>query len=86
MSKPPTGAGTSPAQRFRTQVEAAVAEGCAVGDLTLRLTLRDRHLLARDPAVAVADISYVGGEMRFLGVRVEEGGGVATSYLDRGEG
>ncbi|MFZ5719085.1 MAG: hypothetical protein ACOY5Y_06400 [Pseudomonadota bacterium] len=86
MSKPPPGGGASPAVRFRGQIEAALAEGHTVTDLTLRLTRRDRSLLVRDHDLAVGDISYAGGEMRFLGVQVEEGGGVATSFLDRGEG
>jgi hypothetical protein len=73
----------SPDTRFRTQIEAAVAEGVAREDMTLRLTLRDASLLTRDPATPVADISYAGGAMRFLGVKIEKGG-VADSVLDRG--
>jgi hypothetical protein len=52
--------------------------------MTLRLTLRDVHLMTRDPATPVADISFVGGQMRFLGVRVEKGG-VDVSRLDLGD-
>jgi hypothetical protein len=70
--------------RFRGQIEAAVAEGVSREDMTLRLTLRDTHLMSRDPATPVADISYAGGEMRFLGVRVVKGG-VDASLLDRGD-
>jgi len=70
-------------QRFRGQIEAALAEGVAREDMTLRLTLRDTILLARDPKTPVHDISYAGGVMRFLGVKVERGG-VAGSTLDRG--
>ena len=73
----------SPNVRFRPQIEAAVAEGVAPADMTLRLTLRDVTLLSRDPVIAVEDISFTGGEMRFLGVRVEKGG-VPESRLDRG--
>lgn len=72
----------TPGVRFREQIEAAVAEGVAPDDMVLRLTLRDTSLLSRDPAVAVTDISYAGGVMRFLGVRIEKGG-VAESVLER---
>jgi hypothetical protein len=60
-----------------------VADGVAPDDMTLRLTLRDANLLSRDPSTPVADISYAGGAMRFLGVRIEKGG-VPDSTLDRG--
>jgi hypothetical protein len=75
----------TPDSRFRSQIEAAVAEGVSPEDMTLRLTLRDTHLMSRDPATPVADISYAGGVMRFLGVKVEKGG-VDTSTLDTGQG
>jgi len=74
-----------PAGRFRSEIEAALAQGLGAADMTLRLTLRDAHLLARDSGVPLADISYVGGVMRFLGVRVEKGG-VPASTLDLGVG
>jgi hypothetical protein len=80
VASKPTG---SPDARFRSQIEAAVAEGVAPADMTLQLTLRDVTLLSRDRTTPVADISYAGGEMRFLGVRVEKGG-VETSKLVRG--
>ena len=73
----------SPDIRFRAQIEAALADGVELSDMTLRLTLRDANLLTRDPKTPVADISFAGGEMRFLGVKVEQGG-VAESVLDRG--
>lgn len=72
----------SPAGRFRGQIEAAEAAGIARDDMTLRLTLGDVHLLKRDPGLALADISFAGGVMRFLGVKIEQGG-VAESMLDR---
>lgn len=80
IASKPTG---SPDMRFRSQIEAAIAEGIAPEDMTLRLTLRDVTLLSRDRTTPVADISYAGGEMRFLGVRVEKGG-VDVSSLVRG--
>jgi hypothetical protein len=75
---PPKG---SPDGRFRTQIETALLGGAAPNDLILRLTLRDATLLVRDPATPVADISFAGGVMRFLGVLVEKGG-VSESVLD----
>jgi hypothetical protein len=70
-----------PGARFRTQIEAAVAGGADPGDMRLRLTLRDLSLLQRDKTVPLHDIHYVDGAMRYLGVRVEQGG-VPVSVLD----
>lgn len=75
----PTG---SPDRRFRDQIETAVAEGVKREDMVLHLTLRDVSLLSRDPTVPVTDISFTGGVMRFLGVRIEKGG-VAASALQK---
>jgi hypothetical protein len=50
--------------------------------MTLRLTLNDVTQLRRDRSLALADISYAGGVMRYLGVRVEQGG-VPQSVLTR---
>ena len=73
----------APAERFRGQIETALADGVALEDMTLRLTLGDTHKLKRDPKVALADISFADGVMRYLGVKVEQGG-VAASTLDLG--
>jgi len=81
-SSPAAKAAGSPDRRFRDQIETAVSEGVALEDMVLRLTLRDVSLLSRDPAVPVTDISFSGGVMRFLGVRIEKGG-VAMSALER---
>ncbi len=58
-------------------LRAAIAEagdtGADLSALTLHLTHRDAALLKRSPAVAMEEISFLGGEMRFLGVRVEVG-------------
>ena len=80
---PPPRPPVTPDARFRSQIEAAVAEGVAREDMTLRLTLRDTHLMSRDPTTPVADISYLGGVMRFLGVKIVKGG-VDASVLERG--
>lgn len=79
---PPTGR-RSPAQTFRSQIEAAEAEGVAREDMTLRLTLSDVSQLKRDTSLAVSDISYSGGVMRFLNVQVTQGS-VTESSLERG--
>lgn len=50
-------------------------------DMTLRLTKGDSDLLKRDPGLPMSDISFTNGVMRFLGVRVEQGG-VVESELD----
>ena len=73
-----------PARVFRTQIEAAEADGVDRDDMTLRLTLSDVTALKRDRELPVADISFAGGVMRFLGVKVEQGG-VDESVLDRGD-
>lgn len=72
---------TSPDQRFRGPIEAAIAAGAPVGEMRLRLTLRDASLLARDRSIPVADIRFEDGVMHFLGVKVEQGG-VSVSVLD----
>ncbi len=86
MSRPPPPPPRkgSPDKRFREQIETAVAEGVSRDDMVLRLTLGDANAMTRDKATPVADISFVGGVMRFLGVKVEKGG-TTTSALDRGE-
>jgi len=82
--KPPSRplARTSPAVRFRAEIEEALGEGLAREDLTLKLTHGDVSLLKRDRNVPIADISFAGGAMRFLGVVIEEGG-VTRSELVR---
>jgi len=65
---------------FRAEIEKAEAAGAAREDMTLHLTLNDVNQLRRDATLPVADLSFAGGVMRFLGVRVEQGG-VSTSVL-----
>jgi hypothetical protein len=48
-------------------------KGADRADLILHLTHRDAALLKRSPAVAMEEISFRDGEMRFLGVKVEVG-------------
>jgi hypothetical protein len=72
----------SPAVRFRAEIEKALGEGLARESLTLRLTHGDVSQLKRDRDLPIADISFAGGAMRFLGVMIEEGG-VTRSELVR---
>ena len=81
---PPQPSRRKPAgQHFRTEIEAAEAAGVERDTMTLRLTLSDVSALKRDRSLAVEDISFAGGVMRYLGVKVEPGG-VPESVLDRG--
>jgi len=75
----------SAAEEARLAIEQAEADGVARSDMTLRMTLRDASELKRDPKVAMADISYGPDGMRYLGVAVDQGGGVTQSILDRGD-
>jgi hypothetical protein len=74
----------APAVHFRGEIEKAEAAGFAREDMVLRLTLTDVSKLKRDTSLAVADISFSGGAMQFLGVKVEWGG-VAESVLQHPE-
>lgn len=69
-----------PAARFRAEIATAVASGSAPESLLLNLTLLDATKLKRDPQVPLEDISFSDGEMRYLGVRVKQGG-VKSSTL-----
>lgn len=69
---------------LRADIERATAEGFGAEDMLLRLTYGDTSELKRDRLLAVEDISFAGGVMRFLGVKVAPGG-VTVSRLDCGE-
>jgi hypothetical protein len=71
-----------PAVLFRREIEAAIDAGTSAEALILRLTLNDGRRLRRDTTVPLEQISYAGGQMFFLGVRVVEGS-VAASVLER---
>ena len=61
------------AARFRAEIEKAAAEGVAPEDLTLHLTLGDTEQLKADRKIALADVNFAGGVMRYLGVTVVRG-------------
>jgi hypothetical protein len=72
-----------PAERFRRLIAEAEGEGVERAAMVLRITLGDEAKLKRDPSVATEEISFLKGEMRFLGVKVVAGT-VRESELDRG--
>jgi len=83
--KPPPYIPRAPvATRFRNEIEKAEADGLSRAELTLSLTQKDVSELKRDRSVPLADISFLGGMMTFLGVNVVQGG-VTTSILTHGE-
>jgi hypothetical protein len=47
--------------------------------MTLHLTLGDAHRIKGDHELAIEDVNFAGGVMRFLGVKVEQGGVTASS-------
>lgn len=67
-----------PAVRFKAEIERATAEGVALEDMALHLTLGDVEQLKRDRTVAMADINFRGGTMTYLGVKVVKGDGGAS--------
>lgn len=73
------------ANRFRREIETAEKDGAERDAMTLRLTLSDTTRLRRDSTVAIADISFSGGAMRYLGVTVESGGIAESALVSRSE-
>ena len=67
----------APYRRALEGVKGEVLHGSelsvALDDMTLRLTLKDARDLKGDAAVALSEISFAGGTMRFLGVKVIKG-------------
>ncbi|MDP3853258.1 hypothetical protein [Phenylobacterium sp.] len=83
LQRPAFVAPKSMAETFRKAIEAAELAGTARDAMTLRLTLRDASNIRRDNRIAVEDLSFAGGEMRLLQVKVVTGG-VDVSMLDLG--
>ena len=71
---------TSVAQHLRAEIEKAEAAGAARDEMSLHLTLNDVDALKRDRSLALADISFAAGTMRYLGVKIVQGG-VSASVL-----
>jgi len=61
------------AVRFKVEIERAASQGVDRDDLTLHLTLRDIDQLKRDRTLPIADISFAGGTMKYLGVKIMKG-------------
>jgi hypothetical protein len=81
MKSPATPPRRAPAAiHFRKEIEKAEAAGASRDDMLLHLTLSDVNQLRRDRTLALTDINFAGGTMRFLGVKVEQGG-VTESVL-----
>jgi hypothetical protein len=74
----------SVADRFRREIEEAEAAGADRADMKLKLTLGDTNTLRRDRDLPLADISFAGGVMRYLGVAIDSGG-VPQSSLSHGD-
>jgi hypothetical protein len=70
----------SAALHFRAEIEKAEAAGAQRDDMSLHLTLSDVDALKRDRTLPITDISFAGGTMRYLGVKVVQGG-VSASIL-----
>jgi hypothetical protein len=74
LKRPPISATRATvAVRFKTEIEQAASRGVALEDLTLHLTLRDIDQLKRDRTLPIADISFAGGTMKYLGVKILKG-------------
>jgi len=86
MKAPQVAVRPTVAVRFRTEIERAASEGVALDGLALHLTLGDVELLKRDRSLAVADISFGGGTMRYLGVKVVKGDVPASELRRLAEG
>lgn len=70
-SKTVSGAPTGPdIAEIRSAIDRAETQGIARGDMLLHLTFRDEALIKRSRAVGVDEVSFVDGQMRFVGVKV----------------
>ena len=70
-----------PAERFKSEIEKATAEGTPISTLLLQLTFGDAAKLKRDRNVSTEDLSFLGGEIRYLGVKVVEGGAASSALI-----
>jgi hypothetical protein len=68
-------------KQLRQWIAAAELDGHVASDMLLRLTCSDAATLKRHPDVAVHEVSFAMGEMRFMGVKVQEGA-VTSSVLE----
>ncbi len=86
MAKTPTPPRTKTAAEsvaaFRGAIAQALQDGIGADDMTLHLTLGDAACLRKDRSIPIEDISFSGGEMRLLGVKVNSGG-ITASALEQ---
>jgi hypothetical protein len=80
-AQPFTRAGGPSIGDMRLAIAAALEGGTPISDLRLRVTRRDEAQIKRSPDVSLDEVSFAGGEMRFLGVKVITGS-IAVSMLD----
>ena len=74
MARPiPVRSTLGPAEQFKREIEKAQLEGVDPSVLLLKLTRGDGAKLKRDRNIAISDISFIDGQMRYLGVKVVEG-------------
>lgn len=66
---------------LRNAVAKAEADGVSRDTMLLRLTFRDESLIKRSPDVGLDEVSFIEGQMRFVGVRVVVGN-IPLSVLD----
>ena len=66
---------------LREAVAKGEADGVSRETMALRLTFRDESLIKRSPDVGLDEVSFVDGQMRFVGVRVIVGN-IPVSVLD----
>jgi len=84
LKQPPISAARpSVALRFKAEIERAASQGVDRDDLTLHLTLRDIDQLKRDRTLPIADISFAGGTMKYLGVKVLKGDALLSVLQQR---
>ena len=68
-------------EELRDAIAKAEAEGISRDTMILRLTFRDESLIKRSPEVGLDEVSFVEGQMRFMGVKVVVGN-IPISGLD----
>lgn len=85
MNDPRRRVDEKPALRFSREIRDAVAAGAQPDDMQLNLTLMDASKIKRDREIAVEDVSFADGRMRYLGVSVVEGGARSSALFTTAE-
>ncbi len=74
-----------PGLRFGREIREAVSAGAELADMQLNLTLMDASKIKRDRDIALSDVSFADGRMRYLGVNVVEGGARSSALFTTAE-